>query len=223
MKKLFFTMAVIAGAMIFASCDDETVQEVMAEITGKAAVTVGEQSETGDDEVHFSASMAMTKEGTEKANPYTIGLAMSMSINDLLNIRDSNAIIFPMMAYRLTGRVYEGATYTVENYLTAEDVLDFDYRSLFNGKFAGAQLVGIAVSKTKFYVMKTGTISITEVTTSKICGDFTGTAYTIDRQQDPSIDVTASVPFSGYFQSRLHGMIQWIEDMQDEGNGPQGE
>ena len=222
MKKLFFTMAVIAGAMFFASCDDETVQEVMTEITGKAAVVVGEQND-GDEEVHFSASMAMTKEGTEKANPYTIGLAMSMSINDLLNIRDSNAIIFPMMAYRITGRVSQGASYTVENYLTTDDVLDFDYRSLFNGKFAGAQLVGIAMSKTKFYVMKTGTIDITEVTTAKICGTFSGTAYTIDREQNPSIDVHTSVPFSGSFQSRLHGMITWIEDLQEEGNGPQGE
>ena len=214
-------MAVIAGAMIFASCDDETVQEVMTEITGKAAVTVGDQ--TSDEEVHFSASMAMTKEGTEKATSYTIGLAMSMSINDLLNIRDTNAIIFPMLAYRITGSVSQGASYTVSNYLTAEDVLDFDYRSLFNGKFAGAQLVGMAVSKTKFYVMKTGTIDITEVSTSKICGTFSGTAYTIDREQSPSIDVTASVPFAGSFQSRLHGMLTWIEDIQDEGNGPQGE
>lgn len=221
MKKLFFTMAVIAGAMFFASCDDETVQEVMAEITGKAAVTVDDGA-GGAEEIGFSASMAMSKEGTEKSTTYTIGLAMSMGINDLLNIRDSNAIMFPMMAYRLTGRVAQGTNYNVDNELTLQDVIDFDYRTLFNGKFAGKSLVGIAMSKTKFYVMKNGSIDITEVTDNKICGTFNGEAYIIDRNQNPSIDLSVSVPFSGSFQSRLHGMIRWIEDMQEEGNNPTG-
>lgn len=196
--------------MFFTSCD-ESVQEIMNEITGKADVSVD------GTETNFTASMAMTKETEEKAQVYTIGLSMSMSINDLLNMRDSNSIVFPLLAYRLTGVVSEGSTYTVSNYLTAEDVLTFDYRSLFNGKFAGAQLVGMAVSKTKYYVMKAGTISITEASSSKISGTFTGTAYTIDRMADPMMEVDQSVPFSGSFSSRCTTMLGWIVNMQSEG------
>ena len=210
MKKLFLTVAVIAGAMFFTSCD-ETAQAILDELTGNAAVTVDGQ------ETNFSASMAMTKDGSEKANPYTIGLSMSMGINSLLNLGDTNSIVFPMMAYRLTGTVSQGETYTVSNYLTTEDVLTFDYRSLFNGKFAGAQLVGMAVSKTKYYVMKSGTISITEVTENKISGTFNGTAYVIDRLSDPMMDINVSVPFSGSFSSRYTTMLGWIVNMQSEG------
>ncbi len=210
MKKLFLTVAVIAGAMFFTSCD-ETVQEILDELTGNAAVTVDGQ------ETNFSASMAMTKDGSEKSNPYTIGLSMSMGINTLLNLGDTNSIVFPMMAYRLTGTVSQGSTYTVSNYLTTEDVLTFDYRSLFNGKFAGSQLVGMAVSKTKYYVMKSGTINITEVTENKISGSFSGTAYVIDRLADPMMDVNVSVPFSGTFSSRYTTMLGWIVNMQSEG------
>lgn len=210
MKKLFLTMAVVAGAMFFTSCD-ETVEQILNEITGNAVVTVD-----GTSTENFTASMAMTKEGDEKANPYTLGLSMSMSINDLLNMSDSNSLVFPLMAYRITGLVREGNTYTVQNYLTAEDVLTFDYRSLFNGKFAGAQLVGMAVSKTKYYVMKSGTINITEATGNRVSGTFSGTAYMIDREADPMMDVNYSVPFSGSFSSRTTTMLGWILNMQNE-------
>ena len=215
-------MAVVAGAMFFASCEEEAVQEIMSEITGKAACTV-ESADGSSEEVSFSASMAMTKESAEKANPYTIGLAMSMSISDLLNLRDTNSLVFPMLAYRITGNVSEGSSYTVSNYLTTEDVLTFDYRSLINGKFAGAQLVGMAMSTTKYYVMKSGTINITEVTSNKISGTFSGTAYTIDRNADPMMDVSASVPFSGSFQSRCTTMLGWIINMQSDNSGTTGE
>lgn len=218
MRKLFLTMAVIAGAMFFASCDEETVNEIITEFTGKAAVALDDGSGNPQD-VTFSASMAMTKEDADKATPYTIGLSMNMSIQDLLNITDTNSIVFPMMAYRLTGSVAEGQTLTVQNYLTTEDVLTFDYRSLFNGKFAGSQLVGVALNATKYYVMKSGTIAITEVTPNKISGSFSGTAYIIDRTASPMMDVNQSVPFSGSFNSRFTTMINWILNMQSEGTG----
>ena len=210
MKKLFFTMAIIAGAMFFTSCD-ETVEAIVNELTGNATTAVEGTS------TNFSASMDMTKEAEEKANPYTIGLSMSMSINDLLNLSDTNSIVFPLMAYRITGIVSEGASYTVDNVIDSADVINFDYRSLFNGNFAGAQLVGLAVNKTKYYLMKTGTINITEVTENKVVGTFEGTAYSIDREADPMVEFDQSVPFAGSFSSRSTTMIGWILNMQSEG------
>ncbi|MBP5241677.1 MAG: hypothetical protein J6Z26_07215 [Bacteroidales bacterium] len=224
MKKLFLTIAVIAGAMFFASCEEEAMQEIVAEITGKAACTIGGGEEGGEslEEVSFSSSMAMSKEDFEKANQYTIGLAMKMTINQLLHLDDSTSIIFPMLAYRLTGTVNTGDVFTVNNALSPADTVDFDYRSLIDGKFAGRQLVGVAVSKSKFYLMKSGTITITETNDSKIVGEFDGRAYTIDLNANPKVDFAQSVAFSGSFQSRWTTMLGWIINMQNEG-GPQGE
>lgn len=222
MKKLFFTMAVIAGAMFFASCEEETVQEFVAEITGKAACSIGDDnSGTQLEQVSFSSSMAMSKEDADKANSYTIGLAMSMTINELLHMQDSNSIIFPMLAYRLTGSVSTGDVFTVNNALSPADTVDFDYLSLIDGKFAGRQLVGVAVSKSKFYLMKSGTINITETNESKITGTFDGRAYTIDLNNSPKVDFSQSVTFSGSFQSRWTTMLGWIVNMQNESS--QGE
>ncbi|MBR5028285.1 MAG: hypothetical protein IKX51_03590, partial [Bacteroidales bacterium] len=74
MKKLFFTMAIIAGGLCFTSCE-ETVEAIVNELTGNATTSV-----EGEDPISFTASMAMTKEvevEEEKAMTYTIGLAMS--------------------------------------------------------------------------------------------------------------------------------------------------
>ena len=218
MKKLFLTMAVIAGAMIFASCDEEAVQELVAEITGKAACSMGDGNEGSQlEQVSFSSSMAMSKEDADKANMYTIGLAMSMSINDLIHLQDSNSIVFPMLAYRLTGNVSAGDVFTVNNALSPADTVDFDYRSLIDGKFAGKQLVAVAMSKSKFYLMKSGNITITEKSDSKIAGTFDGRAYTIDLNNSPKVDFSESITFTGSFQSRWTTMLGWIINMQNEG------
>ena len=216
-------MAVIAGAMFFASCEEEAVQELVAEITGKAACTVGDDNSGQQlEQVSFSSSMAMSKEDADKANKYTIGLAMNMTINQLLHLDDSTSIIFPMLAYRFTGTVNTGDVITVNNALSPADTLDFDYRSLIDGKFAGRQLMAVAMSKSKFYLMKAGTITITETNDSKIVGEFDGRAYTIDLNASKKVDFEKSVDFSGTFQSRWTTMLGWIINMQNEG-GPQGE
>ena len=127
-----------------------------------------------------------------------------------------------MLAYRLTGNVSPGDVFTVNNALSPADTVDFDYLSLIDGKFAGKQLVGVAISKTKFYLMKSGTINITETNDTKIIGTFDGRAYTIDLENSPKVDFSQSVAFSGSFQSRWTTMLGWIINMQNEG-GPQGE
>ena len=225
MKKLFLTMAVIAGAMFFASCEEEAVQDLVTEITGKATCRIGGGSGGGDtqlEQVSFSSSMAMSKEDADKANLYTIGLAMDMTINQLLHLDDSTSLIFPMLAYRFTGKVNAGDVLQVNNALSPADTLDFDYRSLIDGKFAGRHLVGVAMSKSKFYLMKSGTITITETNENKIVGEFDGRAYTIDLNANPKVDFEEYVDFAGTFQSRWTTMLGWIINMQNEG-GPQGE
>jgi hypothetical protein len=80
----------------------------------------------------------------------------------------------------------------------------------------------MATSKTKYFLMKDGTINITEASSTKISGTFNGTAYTIDRLADPMVDFDQSVPFSGSFQSRCTTMLGWIINMQSE-DEPEGE
>lgn len=213
MKKLFLTMAFFAGAMFFTSCD-EAVNEILSELTGSAAVIVG-NTETSD----FNASIVMQKNGSEKdASPYAIGISMRLSIDDLLTLDSSRlSQAFPFMCYRLSGNITPG-NLTVDNYISAEDVLAFDYNWLLNGKFANKQLVGLAVDMEHFYVMKSGTIEITEISDNKISGSFTGTAYEIDRSEGAeTFDPSGSVPFSGSFSSRSTTMFGWLVNMQSEG------
>jgi hypothetical protein len=209
MKKLFLAVALFVGATVFCSCGDNFLQDMFELVSGNATTTI-----EGEGTSEYTSSIAMYDEDAPK--PFLIGLAMSMDVNDLLSIGSADDLKFPFMAYRLVGRTFSsGDKFSVNNYLTEEDLVDFDYKCLLNGKFAGNHVVGIAVSPTKFYIMSTGTIKLTKVTKNKITGTYSGRAYMIDTEATPMLSAE-QVDISGEFKSRVTPMMGWLKNLQDQ-------
>ena len=107
------------------------------------------------------------------------------------------------------------ATLSVNNVLTNEDLDNFDYRSLLNGQFANSQVIGYAVSPTKFYVMKSGSIHLTKVNKNKVVGSFEGKAYFINTEATPMLSENV-VDISGSFKSRVVPMLKWLQELQEQ-------
>ena len=209
MKKIFLVVALFASAALFCSCGDNLLQGMFELVSGNATSTVG-----GEGSEEYTSSIVMLDE--DAPTPFAIGLAMSMEVDDLLNIGSVDDLKFPFMAYRLVGRTLSsGDKLTVNNYLTNEDLVDFDYKCLLNGKFADNHVVGIAVSPTKFYVMSTGTIKLSKVTKTKIVGSYSGRAYVIDTEATPMLS-EEQVDMSGEFKSRVTPMMGWLKNLQED-------
>jgi len=213
MKKILTTLAVIAGVILFTSCGDNFMQDVFDLVSGDATTTVQDNETGGGNETDYTSSIAMFNDDDD--NPFTIGLSMTIDIDDLINLRDAENITFPFMCYRFVGDIHSNQSLAVNNVLTNEDVEDFDYHWLLNGKFANNHIVGIAVSDTKFYIMSTGSISLDKVTKTKVTGAFSGSAYLLDLNATPKLS-EEQFPISGTFKSRVVSMFEWIEDLQDE-------
>lgn len=208
MKKLFLVVAVFAGALLFSSCGDDPLQEMFELVSGKSSVTVGD-----DYSDEFSTSIAMFGEAE---TPYVLGMSMEVDVNKLIASGSVEEIDYPFMCYRFVGdNLKKGATLTVNNVLTDEDLVNFDYRSLLNGQFANNQVVCYAISPSEFYVMKTGSIHLTKVNKSKVVGSFEGTAYFINTEATPVLSETL-VDISGSFKSRVVPMMKWLKDLQEQ-------
>lgn len=205
MKKIVLVVLAISATFLFTSCSDFW-DNLFGRITGNATATVNGKS------MDFSSSIVMID---KKATPkYAVGLGTVMDIDDLLKIEKENDIVYPVFCYRLTGdNIKTGATLTANNTLTEEDFVDFDYTSIINGQFSDNQVVGIAESDTKFYVMSSGTIKLDKVKATKVVGSYSGSAYVIDRNADPVI-AEEQVAISGTFISRVTPIKSWISRLQ---------
>ena len=205
MKKIVLVVFAISATFLFTSCG-EFWENMFGRITGNAVATI--EGETTD----LSSSIAMFD---KKATPkYVVGLATVMDIDDLIKIDSEDDIEYPVLCYRLTGdNIKSGATLTANNVLTEEDLADFDYTSIINGEFSDNQIVGIAVSDSKFYVMSTGTIKLDRVRPTKITGYYSGNAYVIDRNADPMLS-EEQVVISGTFLSRVVPLKAWVSRLQ---------
>lgn len=207
MRKTLLFMVVLAG-MVLASCDDPFFNQVLNKITGTATVTIGEGPEQ-----QFTASLAVIEDDLQPQ--YAVGLSSVMTIEQALEVDGEEDLIFPFMFYRLVGdSIATGVTFTVDNTLTNEDLQNFDYHTLLTGEYGDSQVLGVAASPDLFYVMKTGTISISQVTNKKLIGTFTGTAYVIDLTVDPILTGDL-VPVSGSFSSGLTDILMWLLEMQE--------
>lgn len=213
MKKLFVFMAVLAGIVLFTSCEN-MFDNIIDKLTGNANAIVGRSGGGDALEQEFTSSIVMFD---KEANPqYAVGLSMTMDIEDLLSIDDVEDIQFPFLIYRVVGdNIKSGSSFTVENALTEADLKDFDYQDLISGDFSENNLVGIAVSPTKFYIMKTGTVSLSKVSKTKMVGSFTGEAYLINLDAEPMLEPEL-VPMSGNFTSRITDLMKWLIKIQEK-------
>ena len=213
MKKLFVLMAVLTGMVLFTSCED-MFENILDKLTGNATAVVGGVGGGESVEQNYTSSIVMfDKDATPQ---YAVGLSMTMDIDDLLSIDDVEDLQFPFLVYRVVGdNIKSGSSFTVNNTLTEADLKDFDYQSLISGEFSESNLVGIAVSPSKFYIMQTGTISLSKVNKTKVVGSFAGEAYLIDLDADPMLE-PEMVPMSGSFTSRITDIVKWLIKIQEK-------
>lgn len=210
MKKLFLIMAVCAGTMFFCACDEESdlMREIVGEITGNGKATIGDPEIA--QQPNFTASLAMVsdEEGTsEKAADYVIGISANLTIDQLLNLSGLNGLTFPFMAYRFTG-VTTGER-TLSNPLTSDEILNFDYQSLFSDSFKD-NFVAVAMNDSIFYVMTSGKINVNTMDERKIAADFSGRAQRINRHEGVASLFGTNFDFSGQFSSRRSKLLSWL-------------
>lgn len=207
MRKFVVAAVAFCAVVLFASCSDFW-DDLFGNITGSATSVVNSGGET-----EYASSIVM--KGTNASVPFYVGMAMNMDVSELMKIENENQITYPIFCYRLSGdNLKSGATLTVNNVLTEEDLADFRYTDMIGGKFSENQVVGIAESDSKFYVMSTGTIKLDKVKKAKVTGSYTGSAYVIDRNAEPMLS-EEQVTISGTFVSRVVPMMAWINRLQD--------
>lgn len=206
-------MAVLAGIVLFTSCEN-MFDNIIDKLTGHANAIVGGSGGSDSFDQEYTSSIVMFD---KEANPqYAVGLSMTMDIDDLLSIDDVEDLQFPFLVYRVVGdNIKSGSSFTVDNTLTEADLKDFDYQDLISGDFSENNLVGIAVSPSKFYIMKSGTVSLSKVSKTKMVGSFTGEAYVIDLDADPMLEPEL-VPMSGNFTSRITDLMKWLIKIQEK-------
>ncbi len=209
MKKIILSASLLIGlAVVFTACTGNFMQDMFNLVSGHASSTV-----RGSETEEYDSSIAMNL--TEIDHPCTIGLCTSMDIDALQNIHSEEDLEFPFMSYRFVGsKLTSGSNLTVNNDLTNVDIENFDYRSLLDGSFAENNVVAVAVSATKFYVMSTGNIHLKKVNNNKVVGDFSGSAYVIDIEAEPKLS-EEQVSFSGDFKSRVIPVMDWLVRLQD--------
>lgn len=209
MKKIILSASLLIGlAVVFTACTGNFMQDMFNLVSGHASSTV-----RGSETEEYDSSIAMNL--TEIDHPCTIGLCTSMDIDALQNIHNEEDLEFPFMSYRFVGsKLTSGSNLTVNNDLTNVDIENFDYRSLLDGSFAENNVVAVAVSATKFYVMSTGNIHLKKVNNNKVVGDFSGSAYVIDIEAEPKLS-EEQVSFSGDFKSRVIPVMDWLVRLQD--------
>ena len=208
MKKTLLPLVLLTLALLFTSCDNG-INGLLELFTGDATSVIN-----GGSEDKYTSSIIMYN---DEDNPsYAIGLATAMDVTELMHISGVKDLEFPFLTYRLTHNNLSANTrLEVDNTLTNEDLVDFDYRSLLSGKFAENQVVGIAKTPTLFYVMKSGSITITKVKDTKVEGNYSGDAYVIDLEAEPMLSEQL-VPINGSFSSKVIPMMDWLLQLQEE-------
>lgn len=207
MRKVCSFIAIIACAIICCSCGDDFLQGLFELVSGNATSSIN--GEKGDE---YTSSIAMFQDAS---NPAVLGLSMSIDVEDLMNLSNVDDMEFPFLSYRITGNVASNKQYYVKNELTEADLENFDYKWLINGKFADNNIVSVAVSDRKFYIMSSGTIDVKKVSKTKVKGSYSGIAYFIDLDATPMLS-DELVTLSGEFTSRVIPMMKWLQELQAE-------
>lgn len=215
MKKVFVIMAVLVGMTLFASCEN-MIENLIDKITGNANSLVGGSADgtTAEFDQDYTSSIVMFDKDADPQ--YAVSLSMAMEIEDLLNINDMEDVQFPFLLYRVVGNdIKTGSSFTVNNDLADVELKDFDYQDLISGEFSENNLVAIAVSPLMFYIMRTGTISLSKVNKTKVVGSFTGEGYVVNRNANPML-ASELVPMSGNFTSRVTDILKWLITAQEK-------
>ena len=208
MKKIVLALLAISATFFFVSCSD-FFDDLCGNVKGEATAIINNGTES-----KFASSIVM--QGTNDSVPFYVGLAMNMDVKDLMKIENESQVEYPVFCYRFSGNdINSGVTLTANNTLTEEDLANFRYTDMISGKFADSQVIGIAESDTKFYVMSSGTIQIDKVKKNKISGSYSGSAYVIDRNAEPMLS-EEQVTISGTFVSRIVPMMAWINGLQNK-------
>ncbi|MBP5400504.1 MAG: hypothetical protein J6Y35_02625 [Bacteroidales bacterium] len=208
MKKIVLALLAISATFFFVSCSD-FFDDLFGNVKGEATAIINNGTES-----KFASSIVM--QGTNDSVPFYVGLAMNMDVKDLMKIENESQVEYPVFCYRFSGNdINSGVTLTANNTLTEEDLANFRYTDMISGKFADSQVIGIAESDTKFYVMSSGTIQIDKVKKNKISGSYSGSAYVIDRNAEPMLS-EEQVTISGTFVSRIVPMMAWINGLQNK-------
>ena len=208
MKKTLLPLVLLTLAMLFAACDNG-INDLLELFTGNAVSVIN-----GDTEDKYTSSIIMYD--NEDQPSYAIGLATAMDVTELIHISGVKDLEFPFLTYRLVHNNLSANTrLEVNNILTEADLVDFDYRSLLDGRFSQNQVVGIAKTPTLFYVMKSGSITITKVKDTKVEGNYSGDAYVIDLEAEPMLS-DQLVPISGSFSSKVIPMMDWLLQLQED-------
>lgn len=205
MKKTFIAIALFICAIMMSSCDENFLRELL---TGSATTVIGDNE---PDE--YTSSIVLF--GDVDSLPFALGLATTMDVEQLMNLHGPEDITFPLMTYRIVDSVHAGQTFNINYELTDEDLEDFNYEWLINGKFADKNFVGVAKSETLFYLMNSGEITVTSKSSSKMVGTFSGSAYVINLEADPMISEEV-VPITGEFTSRIAPIMNWLELLQEQ-------
>ncbi len=208
MKKTFITIVLFACVALFCSCGDNFMQGLFELISGNATSTIGD-NETDE----YTSCIVMVSD--VDTMPFALGLAMSIDVENLTNLKGPEDLSFPFFAFRVVDTLQAGETYSVNNVLTEEDLENFDYQWLINGKFANNHIVGVAESDSVFYIMSTGTVNITNRTDKKVEGNYAGMAYVINLKATPILS-DEQVTFSGSFSSRVTPMMRWLMQLQEQ-------
>ena len=215
MKKVFVFMAVVAGMVLFTSCEN-MLENIIDKLTGNATSLVGGSADgtTLEFDQEYTSSIVMFDRDADPQ--YAVSLSMAMEIEDLLNINDMEDVQFPFLLYRVvSNNIKTGASFTVDNDLTDVNLKDFDYQDLISGEFSENNLVAVAVSPSLFYIMKTGTITLSKVNKTKVVGSFTGEGYVVNLDADPML-APELVPMSGNFTSRITDLLKWLIQVQEK-------
>jgi hypothetical protein len=205
MKKSFISIALFICAFIMSSCDENFLRELL---TGSATTIIGENE---PDE--YTSSIVLF--GNVDSLPFALGLATTMDVEQLMNLHGPEDISFPLMTYRISDSVHVGQTFYIDNELTEEDLEEFNYEWLINGKFADKNFVGVAESDTLFYIMQSGEITVTSKNNSKMLGTFSGNAYVINLNADPMLS-EEQVSLVGEFTSRIAPTMDWLMLLQSQ-------
>ena len=199
MKKILFPVILLALAAIFASCENG-INDLLELFTGNAVSVIN-----GETEDKYTSSIIMYD--NDDSPTYAIGLATAMDVTELVHISGVKDLEFPFLTYRLVHNNLSANTrHEVNNTLTEADLVDFDYKSLLDG---------LAKTPTLFYVMKSGSITITKVKDTKVEGNYSGDAYVINLEAEPMLS-DQLVPISGSFSSKVIPMMDWLLQLQED-------
>lgn len=212
MKKVLFSLVVCS--FILSSCSENFIEDLFDKVDGSATSTITDNAGSIDQLDYSNSIVVFDKQAT---NPYALGLSMNMAFADLTMIEDENDLGFPLMTYRFLGKKFKsGDIIKIDNTLTNEDLVNFDYKSLLNGQYADKNIIGVAVSDSKFYIMQNGTATLTKVKTTKIKGEYSGRAYVISIVDGNPVLGDELVQLSGSFVSRIIPKMAWLDDLQSE-------